>query len=285
MEKQPDSPDTESKAAAGPSIGPAALEAERHRLQVKVTKFEGPLDLLLYDEYLEVMRQLDLNIAGEFLVMAATLAYIKSRSLLPRTPSEEGEDAEDPRRALAESLLEHQRFLLAAESLGARGDVQEAYWTRPPSPREDLGGEVTMEATLFDLVRSFRSLLESVGASKRIDLSPDGISVEARMAQVLDELDRDKMVDFQSLFPAGSRKLDLIITFLALLELIRLQMIAAWQGRRFAGIRITRRVQPATETSPTDSEIPSEVEGPELTSDTVSTEELDPLTADEPQES
>ena len=131
-------------AAPATELGPGSLDAERHRLQVRVPAFQGPLDLLLhlvrinevdvkdlpvldiarqYDAYLETMRQLDLTIAGEFLVMAATLAHLKSRMLLPRRPSEEV-DEDDPRQDLVRQLLEHQRFQLAAESLGARADRQ-----------------------------------------------------------------------------------------------------------------------------------------------------------------
>ena len=244
-------------------VGLSDAEAERQRLRVKLSAFEGPLDLLLhlvrvnelditeipvveiarqYDDHLEMMRDLDLDVAGEFLVMAATLAYLKSRTLLPQPVTEEPE--EDARGELTRQLLEHERFLLAAESLGARGDVQWSLWTRPAGQHADLDGEVALDASLVDLVRTFRSLLESVGDGAGMNLGPDGISVEERMGQILSALDATGMVGFESLFPRGAAKLDQIVTFLALLELLRLQQIAAWQGKRFAGIRITRKVAP-----------------------------------------
>jgi segregation and condensation protein A len=259
-------PEVGAEGPADPRTGAVALEGDPRRLPVELAVFRGPLDLLLhlvrvnqvdiydipiveiarqYDQHLELMRQLDLNVAGEFLVMAATLAYIKSRMLLPQRPSEDGEEPEDPRQPLTEMLLEHQRFLLAAESLGARADVQERVWTRPEDDREDLQDEMTLEVSLFDLARVFRRLMEEVVARRGIELEPDGISVEERMGQLLDRLDAERMLPFTELFPREAPKRDLIVTFLAVLELLRLGMVRAWQSRRFGEIRVARGDRPA----------------------------------------
>jgi len=241
-------------------LGPGSIDAERHRLQVHVPTFHGPLDLLLhlvrineveitdlpvleiarqYDAYLEAMRQLDLTIAGEFLVMAATLAHIKSRMLLPRRPSEEAED-DDPRQDLVRQLLEHQRFQLAAESLAARADRQDSVWTRPPQPPPDLQGERVVEASLYDLLRAFQSVVESMGGGGRLDLRPEGVSVNDRMGEILERLDADGNVELSRFLPAASERRDWIVTFLAILELLRLQMVSAWQVRRFGEIRLAK---------------------------------------------
>jgi segregation and condensation protein A len=257
-----DEPQDEPRGSTSPptELGPGSLEAERHRLQVRVPAFQGPLDLLLhlvrineveikdlpvleiarqYDAYLETMRQLDLTIAGEFLVMAATLAHIKSRMLLPRRPSEEVED-EDPRQDLVRQLLEHQRFQLAAESLAARADRQDSVWTRPPHPPPEMNGEVLVEASLYDLLRAFQGVVESLGGSGRLDLRPEGVSVNQRMSEILERLDLDGSTDLSRFLPAGSERRDWIVTFLAILELLRLQLIGAWQVRRFGEIRLAK---------------------------------------------
>ena len=267
-----------SEEATAPSVSglpPTEMVEARHGLRVELSAFQGPLDLLLhlvrinevdihdipvieiaqqYDEYLNSMRDLDLDIAGEVLVMAATLAYIKSRMLLPRPEGEEGEE-EDPRTDLAERLLEHQRFLIAAEELAARSDVQESVWGRPPQ-RLDMDGEILLEVSLHDLVRSLRGLLKSIGAGSGMDISPAGISVPERMGQILDLVDGRDLVDFDTLFPGMDPKRDRIVTFLALLELLRLQMVSAWQSKTFGEIRLSRAAarpggpRPAEELAP-----------------------------------
>jgi segregation and condensation protein A len=251
-----------SEEVSVPSVSglpPTEMTEARHRLRVELSAFQGPLDLLLhlvrvnevdiqdipvieiarqYDEYLDRMRNLDLDVVGEFLVMAATLAYIKSRMLLPRPEGEEGEE-EDPRADLAGRLLEHERFLIAAEELSARSDVQDSVWSRPPQ-QMNMDGEILLEVSLHDLVRSFRGLLESIGSGGGLDIAPAGISVPERMGQVLDLVDSRDLVEFEMLFPDTDSKRDRIVTFLALLELLRLQMVTAWQSKTFGEIRLSR---------------------------------------------
>jgi segregation and condensation protein A len=268
MEQPPDKttpPVTEPDASGGataPSVSglpPTEMDQARHRLRVQLESFQGPLDLLLhlvrinevdiqdipvveiaqqYNAYLDTMRELDLDIAGEFLVMAATLAYIKSRMLLPRPQGEDGEE-EDPRADLAERLLEHQRFLIAAEELSARSDVQDSVWSRP-AQRVDMDGEILLEVSVHDLVRSFRGLLESIGVRSGMEIEPEGLSVNDRMGQILDLVDSKDLVAFEVLFPEVAAKRDRIVTFLALLELLRLQMVSIWQSQTFGAIRLSR---------------------------------------------
>jgi segregation and condensation protein A len=186
--------------------------------------------------------------------MAATLAYIKSRMLLPRPEGEDGEE-EDPRSDLAQRLIDHQRFLIAAEELAARSDVQDSVWSRP-AQRVDMDGEILLEVSLHDLVRSFRGLLESIGVGSGLDIAPAGLSVNERMAQILDLVDSRDLVDFDTLFPETDPKRDGIVTFLALLELLRLQMVTAWQSKTFGEIRLSRATarpggpRPAEELAP-----------------------------------
>jgi segregation and condensation protein A len=158
--------------------------------------------------------------------------------LLPRPQGEEGEE-EDPRADLAQRLLDHERFLLAAEELSARSDLQDSVWSRP-AQRLDLDGEILLEVSVHDLVRTFRGLLESLGMRGGMEIQPEGISVNERMGQLLDLMDKRDLVEFKVLFPETASKSDGIVTFLALLELLRLQMVSIWQGQTFGAIRVSR---------------------------------------------
>ena len=160
----------------------STLPADAPRILLPV--FEGPLDLLLYlirrdridihdipiapitrqyMEYLELMRELNLDVAGDFMVMAATLIHIKSKMLVPVDPTEaQGEEPEDPREALVQRLLEFQRYKEAAGMLYEKGQIRAATWTRPDAalPARDDAGEEMLEAGLFDLISAFKELLD-----------------------------------------------------------------------------------------------------------------------------
>ena len=165
---------------------PSNFESILPDYPVKVADFNGPLDLLIYLikknqvdiydipivlitnqylEYLELMQELNLDVAGEFLVMSATLIHIKSRTLVPRLETESADDLdeEDPRDALVERLLEHQRFKMAAELLHERETVRSAQWTRPEGLVEEISGEPferELEVDLFSLLQAFQSVLK-----------------------------------------------------------------------------------------------------------------------------
>ncbi len=224
---------------------------------VKLEIFEGPLDLLLhlirknevdiydipialitkqYLEYLEVMRDLNIGLAGEFLVMAATLTHIKSRMLLPSYDSsqEDGED-EDPRSDLVERLKEHMRIKDAADRLGERPLLDRDVFTRSAA-----GGEVKQAlaegpeiivAGVFDLVEAFRRLLRSRGPQLTLSVRKVKVTLEERMGQLLDLLRGRQTLLFEECFPQDFDRGALVVTFLALLELTRLGLLKVYQER------------------------------------------------------
>ena len=230
--------------------------------------FEGPLDLLLYlikrdkidihdipiapitrqyMEYLDLMQQLNLDVAGEFMVMAATLIHIKSKMLVPVDPTEaEGEETEDPRDALVQRLLEFQRYKEAAGLLHDKGQVRAATWTRPDTvlPAFDDRGEEMLEAGLFDLISAFKELLDRRKTLLSHEVESEGKTVEQRMEEMLLLLREGESLEFLELFAAQETKGDMILTFLALLELIRLKRVKVYQRGIFGAIRVFRPVGP-----------------------------------------
>ncbi len=245
----------------------SALEAYPIRLQ----HFEGPLDLLIhlikrnevniydipialitdqYLQYLSVMQELNLDLAGEFLVMAATLIHIKSRMLIPRpTPEVDGElDEEDPREALVRRLLEHQKFKAAAELLHERETLRSAQYRRPDAAVAEAAGEEQepeLEVDLFSLLAAFRGVLERAKSRPRVVLPPEQMSIEERIEQLLERLSETEAVGFEELFADANTRGALIVTFLALLEMIRLKLIRAFQSGSFGPIRVYKRPRPA----------------------------------------
>ena len=245
----------------------SALEAYPIRLQ----HFEGPLDLLIhlikrnevniydipialitdqYLVYLSLMQELNLDLAGEFLVMAATLIHIKSRMLIPRPPSEaEGEvDEEDPREALVRRLLEHQKFKAAAELLHERETLRSAQHRRPDAAVAEAAGEEQepeLEVDLFSLLAAFRGVLERAKSRPKVVLPPEQMSIEQRIEQLLERLSETEAVGFEELFADANTRAALIVTFLALLEMIRLKLIRAFQSGSFGPIRVYKRSRPA----------------------------------------
>jgi segregation and condensation protein A len=245
----------------------SALEAYPIRLQ----HFEGPLDLLIhlirrnevniydipialitdqYLEYLSLMQELNLDLAGEFLVMAATLIHIKSRMLIPRpTPEAEGElEEEDPREALVRRLLEHQKFKAAAELLHERETLRSAQFRRPDAAVAEAAGdeqEPELEVDLFSLLAAFRGVLERAKSRPKVVLPPEQMSIEQRIEQLLERLSETEAVGFEELFADANTRGALIVTFLALLEMIRLKLIRAFQSGSFGPIRVYKRSRPA----------------------------------------
>ena len=238
---------------------------------VKLENFEGPLDLLLYLikknevniydipivriaaqylEYLDLMQELNLDVAGEFLLMAATLIHIKSRMLVPRLESQSEDDAdeEDPRDALVRRLLEHQRFKAAAELLHERETVRSAQWARPDGRVADIAGEPferELEVDLFSLLQAFQAVLVRARERPPMPLPEEEISIETRIDQLLARLSVTEACGFEELFGDASSRRDLITTFLALLEMIRLKLIRVFQSGAFAPIRVYKRDRPA----------------------------------------
>jgi segregation and condensation protein A len=237
--------------------------------RIQLALFEGPLDLLLYlirrekidihdipiapitrqyMEYLDVMKELNLDVAGEFMVMAATLIHIKSKMLVPLSPTEaEGEDETmDPRAELVQRLLEFQRYKEAAGVLHQQAQIRAAQWTRPDTvvPRFDDAGEEMLEAGLFDLIAAFKELLERRKTLLAHEVEADGQSVESRMQELLLMIGEGHSLEFVELFGSLPTKAAMIVTFLALLELIRLKHVKVYQRGLFGAIRVFRPVGP-----------------------------------------
>jgi len=233
--------------------------------KIKLEIFEGPLDLLLYlvkkdhlniydipiskvtDQYLayiELMRLMDLNIAGEFLVMAATLLQIKSKMLLPAEENQALEEEEDPREELVRRLLEYEKFKEIAENLRQKeASQQEVFKRAKPEVLNELPQEreaVYFEASIFDLISAFSKALEEVPREAFYEVIKDEFTVEEKTHQILHALLVNDSITISELFKQAKNKIEIVITFLSILELIRLKEIVARQKELFAEIEITR---------------------------------------------
>ena len=247
----------------------APFESQLEDIKIRLQSFEGPLDLLVhlikkhqvnvydipialvteqYLQYLDLMQELNLDVASEFLVMAATLIHIKSRMLLPRPgPSLLDEEEDDPRDLLVQRLLEHQKFKAAAELLHDRETLRSAQWTRPDSRIEALVGdeyEPELEVDLFGLLTAFRLVLERARERPPVPLPPEQVSIETRIEQLLERLSEAEACGFEDLFQDAATRGDMIVTFLALLEMIRLKLIRVFQTGHVGAIRIYKRARP-----------------------------------------
>jgi segregation and condensation protein A len=236
---------------------------------VKLANFEGPLDLLLhlirkheiniydipivlvtrqYLEYIDLMQELNLDVAGDFLVMAATLIHIKSRTLLPRTDPTQEDPDEDPREALMRRLLEHQKYKAAAELLHERETLRSAQWTRPDGPITEIAGEAPepeVEIDLFSLISAFRAVVERAKHRPKVYLPAEQIPIEDRIEQLMTRLSETEACGFEDLFADVQTRPGLIVTFLALLEMIRLKLVRVFQAGSVGPIRVYRRARPA----------------------------------------
>jgi len=245
----------ESAAGDAPGFDPGLEHGAAYA--VKLPLFEGPLDLLLhlikinevevtdipiariagqYVEYLDLLRELDLDVAGEYLVMAATLAWIKSRLLLPPEGGEETDEGVDPRAELVARLLEYQRFKEAAAALGERTRLgRDVFAARTPGPERPPEAEREVEVGLLELLEAFRRVLRRAPAAPHAhELEAEPVSVRERMLAVMRALETRDAVAFEALLQdaggAPSRRPVLVATFLAILELTRLAAIRIYQG-------------------------------------------------------
>jgi segregation and condensation protein A len=227
---------------------------------VKVDVFEGPLDLLLhlikqnqldiydipialiteqYLEYIRIMKALDLTIAGEFLLMAATLMYIKSRMLLPAPIEEEEEEGVDPRAELVQRLVEYKRFKEAAVRLSHQALLGVDVFIRPAQEIEAEEGEI--EVDLFHLIDALRELLKRQEVEDFHEVTLDRVTLRDKMTELCERLQGAKeAVPFSALFAPLASRVELIVTFLALLELIRSGMLRAYQRDVFGPLWVTR---------------------------------------------
>jgi segregation and condensation protein A len=245
--------------AASPEIQTSSDETG---LTIRLEAFEGPLDLLLhlikkeevdiwnipiahiteqYLEYIRIMKDLNINLAGEWIMMAATLIYIKSRMLVPQEPKAEApaEETEDPRHELVYQLLEHQKFKNAAEMLYTREEVENAVWNKPPADVLEDQNEV-VAVTLFDLLRAFHEVVQRFEAQRVFELEHEEVTIEQKIAEVRKRfLVHDKLL-FSSFFSEVRSKRHLIVLFLALLELVRLREVWLFQKKAFDEIQIAK---------------------------------------------
>jgi len=232
--------------------------------KIKLEIFEGPLDLLLYLvkkdhlniydipiakvteqylQYINLMQLLDLNIAGEFLVMAATLMQIKSKMLLPAEESQTEEEQEDPREELVKRLLEYEKFKEIAESLRRKETDQKEIFKRPKVEIEKEitdNKEVYFEASIFDLINAFSAALKDVPKEVFYEVIKDEFTIGEKTHEILHLLLVTDSMRISELFNKAKNKLEIIVTFLAILELVRMKEIVARQTELFQEIEISR---------------------------------------------
>ena len=238
---------------------------------VRLDNFEGPLDLLLhlikknevnvhdipialitaqYIDAIALMQELDLDVAGDYLVLAATLIHIKSKMLLPRPETAAGADEpeEDPRDALVRRLLEHEKFKAAAGLLHEREQLRAAQWLRPDGRVAEIAGneyEPELEVDLFSLLSAFQAVVQRAKLRPKVLLPPEQLPVEVRIEQLLARLSETEACGFDDLFADVNDRSGLIVTFLALLEMIRLKLVRVFQSGSFGPIRVYKRARPA----------------------------------------
>ncbi|MCK9432563.1 MAG: segregation/condensation protein A [Candidatus Omnitrophica bacterium] len=234
--------------------------------KVRLDMFEGPLDLLLYLvkkdhlniydipiakvtqqylEYINLMQLLDLNIVGEFLVMAATLMQIKSKMLLPAEEAAPEEEQEDPRAELVKRLLEYEKFKQVADNLKEREIRQQDVFKRPktevPEGDNESGKqEVYFEASIFDLINAFSQALKDVPREVFYEVVKDQYTVEQKVHDILHLLLIQTEIRLSELFANARNKLEIIVIFLAILELAKMKEIIVRQGVEFEEIVIIR---------------------------------------------
>lgn len=234
--------------------------------EIKLEVFEGPLDLLLhlihrnevnitdipialitqqYLETIELMKSLNLDVAGEYLVMAAYLTHIKSQMLLPANEEEQaGESGLDPRDELVAHLLEYKRYKEAAENLASMPMLDREVFVREGSEEDaDIPKRSQpLDVGIVDLLQALKGVLEKTPRRDLIELEPERLLVKDKIQQILERLKTQQWVTFGSLFEEDFSRLNILTTFLALLELVKLQLVRAYQDVPFGTILISRRV-------------------------------------------
>jgi len=240
----------------------AEIVAEsRDELSIKIGEFAGPLDLLLFlirqeqanifdipiakitDEYLKyirLMKSLDIAVAADFLVMAATLIEIKSKMLLPREPSEsENEEIEDPRQELVDRLLEYEKFKSAAQMLYERTTVEEAIFERGQIESDENNAEIS--ATVFDLITVFQKILARQKEEIQMEIHREEISLADMIRNLKRRIFQDSEVSLLNFFGEMHTKRELVTAFMAVLEIVRTESVKLLQKTTFGDI-VLRRV-------------------------------------------
>lgn len=227
-------------------------------MKIRLDIFEGPLDLLIYLikkdhlniydipmtavvgqylQFIELMKFLDINIASEYMVVAANLINIKSRMLLPKPPQEIEE--EDPREDLVRKLLEYEKFKEAADFLKIKEQERLKYVTRQSS--QDAYKETYVEVSIFDLIGAFKTALKEVPKDIFFEVLKDEYTVEEKVHDLLHILVLKEKIALDELFTNAKSKIEIVVMFLAILELIKMREIIAVQEKLFSPILIIRR--------------------------------------------
>jgi segregation and condensation protein A len=267
-QQQPETPKpteegTVATAAEGGPINVAGAEPEisesrqGEELKLVLGEFAGPLDLLLYLirqeqvsiydipiarisneylRYLRMMQSMDITVASDFLVMAATLIEIKSRQLLPQDPSAAGEEmaADDPRRELIDRLLEHQKYKAAAELLWSRATVERAVYTRAPLETDKSNPEIAAGA--FDLLRVFQEILARRKEEVLMEIEREEVTMAEMLERLRNMIFSTGSLNLRDFFERAGTRRELVLAFLSVLELVRTTEIKLFQKQTFGDI-------------------------------------------------
>jgi segregation and condensation protein A len=238
---------------------PKDLYIPPQALEVILESFEGPLDLLLYlirkenldivdipiadvtrqyVEYIELMQEMQLELAGEYLVMSALLAEIKSRMLLPRPPSAEEGEEEDPRAELVRRLQEYERYKQAAEDVDALPRLgRDVFQAEAAGPEQKIV-RLPPEVDLKDLVTAFQQVMQRASMYAHHHVQMESLSVRERMSSILARLTSDGFTEFSALFTVAEGRMGVVVSFLAVLELMKESLIELTQAEPFAPIHV-----------------------------------------------
>jgi segregation and condensation protein A len=244
----------------------ATMHNDEYRVNLEV--FEGPLDLLLhlirkndldiadipiaflleeYMRYLDTIKELNIDLAGDFLLMAAELAHIKSQMLLPDEGGTGEEEEADPRADLIRRLLEYQRYKEASERIADRAMLGRDVFVPLQPERVESAGEGPIEADIFELVDAFSRILKRIPEQEYHDVAVDRISVNDRIYQILGALTEGRTITLDDLLPAQLARYDIVITFIALLEMCRLRMVRLYQSATYGQIHIQKILEEVRE--------------------------------------
>jgi segregation and condensation protein A len=255
-----EAPTKEATSTKGTLEAQPEFAESNDQYKVKLSMFEGPLDLLLflirkeevsiydipiariteqYLEYLRAMQELDIGVAGEFLVMAATLIYIKTQMLLPRDPDAPAEEIEDPRAELVNQLLEHQKFKGVANVLHQRAMMEAAAFGRASMETDDENPEVA--ATVFQLFEVFKEVMDRRQAVSEIEIARDEMTMAEKIAEIKLMLNESAEISAGALFERARSRREMVLIFLSILELVKELVIRFRQSGTFGDIIIVRR--------------------------------------------
>jgi segregation and condensation protein A len=249
---------------APPGLASLGERPNRASVNVKLARFEGPLDLLLHlikrDEidiydipiahitqqylaYIELMRSLDLDVAGEFLVMAATLMRIKTKMLLPAPAVGEEEEEGDPREELVQRLVEYRQFKEAAGTLKLREEERRLLFERGMVPGEDEAGPLPLApATLFDLLDALNRVMARIPDQTVYEVQAEAYDVEEKMSVIATQAAEHGSISFVELLMRCRARIEMVVTFIALLELIKLGQVTIVQPEHFSDIMILHQM-------------------------------------------